>query len=204
MRGRSGVHVCTLDPGYKLQEASTSCGSLQAHRPLGSLALPLCPQAFYGRKVSARQLLLGGSVPPPPAAAALYAALDALMEHAGETGSPRADSFNQLHGQQPAVSGTAVYPAGGYGASGGCGQAELHASGSSSDDEWEPEEEPAVSAPPAPAPHASFFGGLGGGFAAAAPREQLAPYPRVPQVAGARSLYPSLEEEALPYGSLFD
>ncbi|KAL4437474.1 hypothetical protein ABPG77_003455 [Micractinium sp. CCAP 211/92] len=161
-------------------------------------------QAFYGRKVSARQLLLGGAVPPPPAAAALYAALDALMEHAGETGNPRADSFNQLHGQQPAVSGTAVYPAGGYGASGGCGQAELHASGSSSDDEWEPEEEPAVSAPPAPAPHASFFGGLGGGFAAAAPREQLAPYPPVPQVAGARSLYPSLEEEALPYGSLFD
>lgn len=77
------------------------------------------------------------------------------------------------------------------------------ASSSGSDDEWEPEEA-AASAPPAPAPHTSFFGGLGGGFAGGAPQERLAPYPPVPQAAGARSLYPSLDEDPLPYGSLFD
>lgn len=163
-----------------------------------------CSQAFYGRKVTARQLLLGGAVPPPPAAAALYAALDALMEHAGEAGGSAAASVRGSTDQQqqrqvhpPAAAGAASYPGG------GCTRDAEYAS-SGSEDEWEPEEEPAASAPPAPAPHASFFGGLGGLFAAEASQGRLATYPPLPQAAGARSLYPSLDEEPLPYGSLFD
>ena len=37
---------------------------------------------FYGRPLTAKQLLLGDAVPAPAAAATLYAALDALMDWA--------------------------------------------------------------------------------------------------------------------------
>lgn len=184
------------------------CAARGAYAGLALEAALVCSrdavnQAFYGRKVTARQLLLGGAVPPPPAAAALYAALDALMEHAGEAGNPPADSPDQRHAQPPAAAGAAAPLGGGYGLDSGGGRGGQVASSSGSDDEWEPEEA-AASAPPAPAPHTSFFGGLGGGFAGGAPQERLAPYPPVPQAAGARSLYPSLDEDPLPYGSLFD
>lgn len=96
---------------------------------------PWCPlQAFYGRKVSPRQLLLSGAVPAPPAAAALYAALDALLDHAGQATGPqflraacRAASEPGLHphahNPPPAVSAPPL-PAEG-------------------EDEWEPEAPPA-------------------------------------------------------------
>jgi hypothetical protein len=42
---------------------------------------------FYGRPLTAKQLLLGDAVPAPAAATTLYAALDALMDWA--SGLPR-------------------------------------------------------------------------------------------------------------------
>jgi hypothetical protein len=89
-------------------------------------------QAFYGRKVSARQLLLSGAVPAPPAAAALYAALDSLLEHAGEVTGPQFLSAAYRAGSEPGLHPHAVHdppPA--------VSAPPLPAT---AEDEWEPEE----------------------------------------------------------------
>lgn len=97
--------------------------------------LPCARQRFYGRKVTARQLLVSGAVAPPPAAGALYAALDALMAHAAGEGSPRAAAadpqFLQRASSEP---GLHPPPAVGVATAGAAGAA------GNSEDEWEPEE----------------------------------------------------------------
>lgn len=94
---------------------------------------PTSPQAFYGRKVSARQLLLSGAVPAPPAAAALYAALDALLDHAGQVTGPQFLSVACWAGSEPGLHPHAVHdppPA----------VSAPPLPDTADDDEWEPEE----------------------------------------------------------------
>ncbi|PRW57440.1 senescence-associated -like [Chlorella sorokiniana] len=89
-------------------------------------------QAFYGRKVSARQLLLSGAVPAPPAAAALYAALDSLLDHAGEVTGPQFLSAAYRAGSEPGLHPHAVHdppPA-----------VSAPPPPATAEDEWEPEE----------------------------------------------------------------
>lgn len=173
-------------------------------------------QAFYGRKVTARQLLISGAVPPPPAATALYSALDALLEHAGDCEASAA-----LVAQQ---AGRAAGTAGAAGAAGaaqqdgllpppavglGGGSSAGIVDGSGYDEygweasEGEEVEEALASAPPVPAhhpqPHHSLFHGLGGYDDPPPARATLAAYP---QLAPAQALYPSLDP--IPYGNLFD
>lgn len=81
--------------------------------------------------MSARQLLISGAVPPPPAAAALYAALDALLVHAGEGLVPAGTQFLRAASEPgmhppPAVSAAVPPPA----------------VAAVQDDEWEPEDSP--------------------------------------------------------------
>lgn len=110
------------------------------HQPQHPAACPPLLQAFYGRKVSARQLLIAGAVAPPPAAAALYRALDALLAHAGGSAAgaqflshtSRVASEPELHHQHDLVPAVSAPPL-----------------PDSDSEEWEPEED-APSAPSAP------------------------------------------------------
>lgn len=100
--------------------------------PTHFVAPPNRLQAFYGRKVSARQLLLSGAVPAPPAAAALYSALDALLDHAGEAAGPQFLSAACRAGSEPGLHPHAMHdppPA--------VSAPPLPAA---DEDEWEPEE----------------------------------------------------------------
>lgn len=49
-------------------------------------------RGFYGRALTAKQLLLEGAVVPPTAARTLYSALDALMDRVEEPVSAAASS----------------------------------------------------------------------------------------------------------------
>jgi hypothetical protein len=101
------------------------------------------PQQFYGRKVTARQLLISGAVAPPPAAAQLYSALDALLEHAGAAGGPQflsqasgaASEPSLHHDGLPLPPPTAMAQAGAAPAS----APPLFHAGAGEEDEWEPE-----------------------------------------------------------------
>lgn len=176
---------------------------LRRHFPL-----PCHRQAFYGRKLTARQLLVSGAVPPPPAAAALYSALDALMEHASECEAAMAGRGTHVRAAPPpavAIPAAASLSAPAYPAAGHSRGHRGHSD--SEEDEWEPEEEDAApSAPAAPAPM-MFLGGLGC-YQGEASRGRAAPpppaHPQAASVPARGSLYPRLDDEPPPYGSLFD
>jgi hypothetical protein len=176
----------SLAVGYHHALAGASAHASTLIPPLTRL------QQFYGKKVTARQLLLGGAVPPPPAAAALYAAIDALLEQAGEGRGPQFLSHTSMTGEEdlaplppPAVariSSTGV-PA---------------RRGDSDEEDEEEEWEAEHSSPSAPAPQ---LWGHRSSQEAACLGHQVGE--------GSRQLYPQMppmafDDDPVPYGSLFD
>lgn len=149
-------------------------------------------QQFYGKKVTARQLLLGGAVPPPPAAAALYAAIDALLEQAGEGLGPQFLSHTSMTGEEDLA--PLPPPAVARISSTGVPARQGDSDEEEEDDEWEAEHGP----PSAPVPQ---LWGHRSSQEAACLGHQLGE--------GSRQLYPQMpamafDDDPVPYGSLFD
>lgn len=159
-------------------------------------ALP-CPapsprQAFYGRKLSARQLLLGGAVAPPPAAASLYSALDGLLEHAGTMAGPQFLTRSSRAASEP---GLGLHPAG-HALPAATAVLPQAAGGDSSEDDWEPEE------PTAPALPRVRWGRHDGEPSTSRAAADVAN--GLPWGGGSSAVASPTYDEASPWGNLFD
>ncbi|EFN54864.1 hypothetical protein CHLNCDRAFT_35844 [Chlorella variabilis] len=178
-RAASATALANLAGGALVYSYSSTRGAFAGVALEGSLLATRdsLNQQFYGRKVTARQLLLSGGVPPPPAAAALYATLDELLEQAGGAAPPPqflSAAAGEERGEEPPPATAASAPP--------LLMAHAAAVESEEEEEWEAEELPS-----APQHQWGRQGGLG-----ESPR--------------GRSLYPALVacDDPHPYGSLFD